>query len=118
MAYHGRLHFCIAEWFDFETFEVPSEVKAGETLTVTCSGRADSFLGVHGFIQHLNTTTSSTQANGRVVFSEKAVNSSLKTFSLTIHNTSEADAGMYQCALYSVKLFITLWSEPLQVSII
>ena len=107
-----------AEWFGFESFEAPSEVKAGETLKVICSVWGDSFLKIHGYIQHLNTTTSSSQVNNRVTYSEEVLDFSHKKFTLSVRNTTEADSGMYRCAAFSVKLFLTLWSEPVQVSIV
>ena len=93
-------------------------MKAGETLRVICSVWGDSFLNIHGYIQNMNTTISSSQVTDRVDYTEEVIDLSHKKFTLMVHNISEADAGMYRCAAFSVRLFLTLWSEPVEVSVV
>lgn len=93
-------------------------MEAGDTLRVVCSVWGDSFLKIHGYIQHLTAPTSSSQVTDRVSYTEEELDSRNKKFVLTVRNTSEADAGMYRCAAFSVKLFLTRWSEPIQVSVV
>ena len=66
----------------------------------------------------MNTTISSSRLADRVDYTEEVIDLSHKKFTLMVHNTSEADAGMYRCAAFSLKLFLTLWSEPVEVSVV